>query len=82
MVCVGFVVDDVGRLLQEEKTTSQNLQRSLEQEQTRLREQHLQLAAEQKMVSVIKAELESRTLQMHSVSKSQEELHGQIQHLR
>ncbi|XP_062853797.1 pericentrin [Trichomycterus rosablanca] len=74
--------DDVERQLQEEKTTSQNLRRSLEQEQTRLGEQHLQLTAEQKVVSVLKAELESRTLQMHSASKSQEELQSQIHNLR
>ncbi|MCJ8730090.1 hypothetical protein PDJAM_G00113640 [Pangasius djambal] len=75
-------VGELERQLQHEQTASQEVRRSLVEEQSRSTNQHRQLEAEQKLVVEMKVELEERTQQLHLASKTQEELQAQIHKLR
>ncbi|XP_060774688.1 pericentrin isoform X2 [Neoarius graeffei] len=75
-------VGELERQLQQERTASQDLQRSLEEEQSRSTNRHRQLEAEQTLVVEMKVELEERVQQLQSFSKSQEELQAQVHKLR
>ncbi|KAI4902380.1 hypothetical protein NFI96_018847, partial [Prochilodus magdalenae] len=75
-------VDDLGRQLQQEQVASRDLQCTLEQKQSRETEQRSQLAAEQKTVLMLKAELQESCVQLQSTCKSQEDLQSQIHKLR